>query len=114
LRATYVKKYESAFWNLYWSYFRKLALDRDRTGELLSILKYWFEDSLQVFSDLPYLGQSFFLELPSILEDLSKEREFERNVHLITLEAAKYPWFDLVEQYFTGKKKKKLFGLMGK
>jgi hypothetical protein len=114
LQATYVQQYEAIFWNVYWNYFKQLVLDYHRSKDFVSLLSFWFDDSFGIFSELPYLGQSFFLELSSVLEDLQKEKEFERSAHLVVLEAAKLPWFNLVEQYFTGRKKKRLFGLIGK
>lgn len=114
LRATYVRKHESLFWDIYWPNFKSLMFDQNRSIEFINLLSFWFNNSLQVFSDTPYIGQSFFLELPMVLEDASNDKSFGRVAGLINQRASNQPWYPLIDQYLTGKKKRRLLGFLGK
>jgi hypothetical protein len=114
LHSTYVRKYESAFWDLYWPNFKLLMFDLNRSIEFINLLSFWFNNSMQVFSDTPYIGQSFFLELPMVLEEARNDKSFSRVAGLINERASNQPWYSLIDQFFTGKKKRRLLGFLGK
>jgi hypothetical protein len=114
LQSTYVGKYESTFWQLYWTSFKLLMLDQARLNEFINLLSFWFDESLQVFSDTPYVGQGFFLQLPMVIDEARNDKSFSRVASLITNNAVNRPWYYLVDQYFTGKKTGGLLGFLGK
>jgi len=70
-----------------------------------------------MFSDLPYLVQSFFLQLPEMLQETKEAKEtakdFQRAAQRINLQAAQEPWYPLIDQFFVEKKKKRLLGILG-
>jgi hypothetical protein len=112
LRTTFVRKHQNTFWDLYWSNFKSLMLDMNRSKEFINLLTFWFDDSFQVFSDLPYVGQGFFLELPMVMEEARKEKSFSRIANQINREAKNQPWYPLVEQLFSGKQRKRILGFI--
>lgn len=111
LQATYIYKYERIFWEIYWAYFKQLLLDPRRAIEAVALMSFWFEESLPIFSEQPYLGPTFFIELSFALEDLKKAKEFKRAAAQFDSLASKHAWYSLISHYFQGKKK--FFGLLG-
>jgi hypothetical protein len=114
LRATYAEHHQKIFWDMYWTYFKKLMRDRERVQELASLFSFWFDESLRILVEYPYLCQSFFLQLPSAIEEVKQEKEFKRVARLLSHHANRYPWYSLLDHYFVPKEKKKLFGLLGR
>ena len=112
LRATYVKEFDAIFWDLYWKHFKSLFNDKARVQEFINLLSFWFDDSLQVFSDTPYLGQSFFLKLPVFIDEIRKDKGFDRIIHTMDNQASKFGWYPLLQQILIEKSKRKLLGLL--
>ena len=105
LQSTYVRQHGEIFWEIYWQHFIKLMLDHGRTQEFVTLLAFWFDESILVFAGIPYLAQTFFLGLPGVLLESSKDKEYKRAANQIRLLASKYPWYSLVSPYITNKAK---------
>jgi hypothetical protein len=114
LQATYAMHHQVIFWDVYWTYFKKLMRDRERVQELVSLFSFWFDESLRILVESPYLCQSFFLQLPLAIEEVKQEKDFKRVPPLISHYANRYPWYSLLNHYFVPKEKKKLFGLVSR
>lgn len=114
LQATYVSRHESVFWELYWECFSALVLRRERASQAIQIISFWFEESLAVFSGKPYLGPCFFLQLPSVLADLSKKKEFQFFAQTLEANSAKLPWSGLIKPYITSGRGKGLFTFLSR
>jgi len=111
LHSTYVLQHGEIFWKMYWQHFIELMLDHGRTQEFVTLLAFWFDESIQVFAEIPYLAQTFFLELPGVLLESSKDKEYERAANQIRLLASKHPWYSLVDPYITNKSKHGLMNI---
>jgi GTPase-associated protein 1, N-terminal domain type 2/GTPase-associated protein 1, middle domain len=114
LQATYVSPHQSVFWDLYWECFSALVLRREGASQAVQIISLWFEDSLAVFSDKPYLGPGFFLQLPSVLADLSEKKEFQFFAQILEANSAKLPWSSLIKPYITSARRKGLFTFLSR
>lgn len=112
LQATYAHNHHQDFWTIYWDHFRTMLLDPGRVDQALRILSFWFDDSLPVLSDQRYLGPTFFLQLPGILEEVSQSKEFKRSALLFKQEAHRFAWYPLIQEFLTVDKRRlsRLFG----
>lgn len=114
LQATYVSRHSNTFWEIYWDYFRGLLLNTERVVDLVKLLSFWFDDSLGIFAGLPYLAQTFFLQLPTVVEETREAKETSKDFHkaapLINTYASTRPWYGLIEPLFM-ERRRKLFGI---
>ena len=99
LQAAYVHQYQKEFWDVYWAEFRSLALNKQGVDKMIDLLSFWFDESLSVFGDQPYLGAAFFLQLPSILEDLAKDKQTSHLIQELDARKISLPWYQLVKPY---------------
>lgn len=114
LQATYNRQHQAEFWDIYWTYFRNMLLNKDNASRAIDMLSFWFDEALPVFGDQPYLGPSFFLQLPSVLEELCQEKEFRPLAERLAKESTKLPWYVLLHAYLTPTLKKGLFSFFKK
>ena len=113
LLAVYVGHHSRIFWDIYWSNFQTLLRDSRRAKQSVDLLSFWFDESLVVFEAQPYLGQSFFMQLPSVLDDIRGTKGFNEAATRIGNLAVSKPWYSLIHEYLTGKVKG-IFGLLGR
>lgn len=109
LQATYNQQHQAEFWDIYWTNFKNMLLDKDNVSRAIDMLSFWFDEALPVFGDQPYLGPSFFMQLPSVLDELCQEKAFRPLAERLAKESAKLPWYVLLEPYLTISQKKGLF-----
>lgn len=109
LQATYNRQHQAEFWDIYWTNFKNMLLDKDNVSRAIDMLSFWFDEALPVFGDQPYLGPSFFMQLPSVLDELCQEKAFRPLAERLAKESAKLPWYVLLEPYLTISQKKGLF-----
>lgn len=98
LRAAYVKDKQTEFWNEYWKAFRARALAPDGALPMVDVLSFWFDSSLTVFDEQPYLGAAFFLRLPEVMRGLSDERDAREFFAELDARSTKLPWYELIRQ----------------
>jgi hypothetical protein len=98
LRAAYVKDKQAEFWNEYWKAFRARALAPDGALPMVDVLSFWFDSSLTVFDEQPYLGAAFFLRLPEVMRGLSDERDAREFFAELDARSMKLPWYELIRQ----------------
>jgi hypothetical protein len=109
LQAAYVARHQARFWSLYWRGFRQLALDPAGVDTAIDLLSFWFDDSLPVFQDQPYLGPAFFMQLPAVLESLRDEKEVRHLVDAIEARAPALQWQALARAHVDPALRKRRF-----
>jgi GTPase-associated protein 1, N-terminal domain type 2/GTPase-associated protein 1, middle domain len=97
------------FWNCYWQNFSALLTHDAELG--LDLLTFWFDHAYDMFHQIPYLVQDFFLGLPVTLEEMRRERGYRDVAAQIRALRARYPkerynWYILVETYFSSNQEK--------
>lgn len=110
IQAIYVPNYQIIFWELYWDHFRELLFDGKRTPDLINMLSYWFDQSLTELVKQPYVAQSFFLQLPAVLEEAKSDKKFRRMTYTIRIQAKEQPWYSLISKYIIPEKKRGILG----
>jgi hypothetical protein len=110
--ATYIWERRDQFWSAYWEAFSVVLTTPALAARAVDILGFWFDASLSALVDYPYVVQTFFLELPEVVEAARKERGAADAGREISRRAASQPWFPLVQQIFVPERKgiMKLFG----
>ena len=112
LQAAYVQAYHADFWELYWEHFRAMLIDPKRVQQIVELLSFWFDESLGVLSEQPYLSAAFFLELPAILEEAGESRNFGEQASLIGGRARRLPWYPLLRPYLLAATKRRPFRIL--
>ncbi len=97
LRATYLHDRQAEFWAAYWKAFRSRAVMPDGGLPMVDVLSFWFDSSLTVFDEQPYVGAAFFMRLPDVLRDLSQERSARGFFADLAARGANLPWYPLVK-----------------
>jgi GTPase-associated protein 1 len=90
------------FWRLYWQQFGKFLLSCE-SDYALDLFSFWFNDTSNLFEQVPYIAQDFFIALPQTLEMMQKERGFRDASQRIQGAALKRgsAWFTLIQPFFT-------------
>lgn len=105
LGATYVDNHADSFWEVYWRFFHHLLFDEKYTQKLLQLLDFWFEVSLSWFYEgYHYLVQTFFLQLPAVLEEAQNDKMFKQHAAGIHSKAQEYAWYSHISNYFAPQK----------
>lgn len=111
LDATYVERHSESFWDIYWQYFNHLLFNEKYTKKLLQLLNFWFEDSLsRYYEGYRYLVQTFFLQLPVVLETARNDKAFKQraaHIHSMAMAMAmaqRYAWYVHINSYFVQQK----------
>ena len=113
VQSTYVPRYEMYFWTIYWEHVQMLFLDAARIDEFIDLLSFWFEDALSTYSnETPYLAPTFFLDLPTFIEDMSKKKEYKNSFIYFHLHGKKKHWYPIVAAHFEIKKDKGFLGII--
>ncbi|MGH2484914.1 MAG: hypothetical protein ACRDHE_02775 [Ktedonobacterales bacterium] len=113
VEACYLWDYRDLFWQTYWAQFTGLLLEPRRAAQVVDLLSFWFDSSLSALGGLPYVVQTFFLDLQPIIDDARKERTFRDAAREISAKGAKQPWYPLVQDYFAVERRG-ILGLFGR
>jgi hypothetical protein len=106
LQSVYVLGHNDVFWELYWLHFKKLFLDLNNAPKSMELLSFWFDESLPVLRDHPYLAPAFFLQLPGRLDETRTDKLFKRVVQVFESRSMKYPWYPIIRPYLSDTDKK--------
>lgn len=111
LQCTYDAQHSTVFWELYWQNFIELMLSPARSHDFVKLLAFWIEESVPILGETPYLIQSFFLELPEVVDQARKTKGFERSFRQISAMVSNKPWYILVAHFFSPKEKRGILGV---
>lgn len=106
IQERYSLQQREQFWRLYWQQFVKFLLSQD-ANQTLDLFAFWFDDTSNLFEQLPYIVQDFFIGLPQTLEMAQKERSFRDASQQVRATALKqrYTWFTLIQPLFIQQEK---------
>ncbi len=95
--------YNDIFWQLYWRVFADVLTTPARAEQATELLVLWFDLPL-ASARMRYVAQSFFFMLPQAIEDVRKVRGFFETARKINVCAEQYPWYPLVQPFFSERK----------
>jgi hypothetical protein len=95
--------YATCFWQSYWETFIGMLMDPSTAGQAAEVLEFWFTVSPKLFQQ-SYVVQEFFLMLPSTLESIQKNRDFQGAIREFNKVASQQPWYPAVQDFFVEKK----------
>ena len=110
LLAAYVYQYEGVFWGIYWDHFTVLMMNLSKTSDFVKLMNFWFEQSFTAFENSPYMGQQFFLQLPTAIAAASEKKGYKQAATAIEIKAKHLRWYKLVSPNFKPPKDQRLFG----
>ena len=94
--ATYNWTHRDLFWTSYWQTFVNMACVPQLAPRIVDLLGFWFDNSLSILGQYPYIVQSFFIALPRAFEIAQKGKGYRDAAREIERLGSQHAWYALV------------------